>query len=67
VEARLQGPAAVTAVGLAPGLMRCQRLSNAVFPGLTQGIAVGVPPIIRAIPTVEIGAQPAANWSSFSP
>ena len=67
MEARLQGPAAVTAVGLALRLMRRQRLSNAVFPGLTQGFAIGAPLITRALPTADIGARPVANWSSFSP
>ena len=67
MEARLQGPAAVTAVGLAPSLMRRQRLSNAIFPGLTQGFAGGAPLITLAILTPDIMARPVANWSSFSP
>jgi hypothetical protein len=67
VEARLQGPAAVTALGLAPRLMRRQRLSNAMFSGLTQGFAVGAPLITLTILTPDIVVRPVANWSSFRP
>jgi len=49
LDARSHGPAAVTAVGLAPRSMRRQRLGDIVFRRLTQGFAIGVLLLLGAV------------------
>jgi len=59
VEARLHGPPAIAAVGLAPHAMRRQRLGDTLFRGLTRAFAVGVLVLLGAVVlSLAAGAMP---------
>ncbi|HYL49209.1 MAG TPA: phosphate ABC transporter permease subunit PstC [Stellaceae bacterium] len=60
MEARLHGPPAIAAVGLAPHAMRRQRLGDTLFRGLTRAFAVGVLVLLGAVVlSLAAGAMPA--------